>query len=220
MAPFAVRAPTGARLGHGSRPDLDVLLEHVREQADGLDESDRTGAAWLVAALEQQRAVARRELLAALEGDGYRLLLARLRLPPRLAPGVERVRLERVAHKEFRRLTKAVGRLGKQPEDGDLHGLRIQLKRTRYAAELSPSRGGRRKRFLRHAGALQDLLGEYQDAVVAEERLRTASVVDPQTAAAYVAGRIAERQADRRRVVAERLPAAWKRLRKSGRRLS
>lgn len=200
--------------------DLDVLLEHVRGQTDGLDEPDRTGAAWLVAALEQQRAVARRELLTALDADGYRLLLARLRLPPRLAPGVERVRLERVAHKEFRRLTKAVDRLGKRPRDGDLHGLRIQLKRTRYAAELAPSRGGRRKRFLEHAGALQDLLGEYQDAVVAEERLRTATVVDPQTAAAYVAGRIAERQSGRRSVVAERLPAAWKRLRKSGRKLN
>jgi CHAD domain-containing protein len=199
--------------------DLDVLLAHVRDQADGLAEPDRTGAAWLVAALEQQRAVVRRDLLAALDGDGYRLLLARLRLPPRLAPGVERVRLERVAQKEFRRLTRSVDRLGKRPKDGDLHGLRIQLKRTRYAAELAPSGGKRRKRFLEHAGALQDLLGEFQDAVVAEERLRAATVVDPQTAAAYVAGRIAERQAGRRGAVADRLPAAWKQLRKAGRKL-
>ncbi|HST17570.1 MAG TPA: CHAD domain-containing protein [Gaiellaceae bacterium] len=199
--------------------DLDVLLEHVRGQAESLDEPDRTGAAWLVAALEEQRALARRELLTALDGDGYRLLLARLRLPPRLAPGVERVRLERIAQKELRRLTKAVNRLGKRPKDGDLHGLRIQLKRTRYAAELGPSGGAKRKRFLEHAGALQDVLGEYQDAVVAEERLRRATVVDPQTAAAYVAGRIAERQAGRRSAAAKQLPAAWKLLRKSGRKL-
>ena len=75
-----------------------------------------------MAALEQQRATARRELLAALEGDGYRLLLARLRLPRDSLQGSNSVRLERVAHKEFRRLTKAVDRLGRQPKDGGCTG--------------------------------------------------------------------------------------------------
>jgi hypothetical protein len=40
-------------------------------------------------------------------------------------------------------------------------------------------------------------------------------VTDPSTAAAFVAGRIAERQRDRRKRVAKQLPKAWKRLRKS-----
>ena len=201
--------------------DLDVLLEHVREQVAQVGDEDRAGARLLVASLEQQRASARARLLAALDGDGYRLLLRRLRLPPRLAEGVEAVRLEHVAKQEFRRLAKAVRRLGEQPHDGEVHSLRIQLKRARYAAELAPPGAGhaRRRRFLDEARSVQDLLGEYQDAAVAETQLRAATVFDGATAAAFVAGRLAERQVARRDRVSARLPAAWKRLRRSGKRL-
>ena len=201
--------------------DHDVLLEHVREQVESVGDEDRPGAASLVAALEEQRAVARGRMLATLDGDDYRLLLARLRLPPRLAVGVDAVRLERVAQKEFRKLSKAVRRLGKRPEDGAVHALRIQLKRTRYAAELAPPGSGaaRRRRFLEHARTVQDLLGEYQDAAVAEQHLRSAAVFDEVTAAAFVAGRLAERQVARRARVTEALPGAWRRLRRSGKRL-
>ncbi len=200
--------------------DLDVLLEHVREEVDGLPEVDQPGALSLVARLEHERGGTRQELLAVLDGDRYRLLLARLRLPPRLAPGVERVRLERVARKEFRRLAKTVARLGKHPADGSMHRLRIQLKRARYAAELASPGGAADQRFLDDAKSLQDLLGEYQDSLVAEEHLRRATVVDVQTAAAFVAGRVAERQVARRLLVRRRLPKAWKRLRRSGARLA
>ena len=71
-------------------------------------------------------------------------------------------------------------------------------------------------RFLARARDLQALLGEHQDAVVAEWHLRAVGVVDAPTAAAFVAGRIAERQRLRRERVARQLPKAWKRLRKSG----
>ena len=172
-----------------------------------------------MARLEHERGATRQELLAVLDGDRYRLLLARLRLPPRLAPGVERVRLERVARKEFRRLAKTVARLGKHPADAAMHRLRIQLKRARYAAELASPGDAADRRFLDDAKSLQDLLGEYQDSLVAEEHLRLAAVVDDQTAAAFVAGRIAERQLARRLLVRQRLPDAWKRLRRSGARL-
>ena len=200
--------------------DFDVLLDHVRGELAGLREAERAGGRSLVALLEREREAARRDLLVVLEGDAYRTLLQRLHLPPRLAPAVDSVRLERVARKEFGRLAEAVGRLGKRPADEAVHGLRIRLKRARYAAELAAPSGEVARRFLEHAKALQTLLGEYQDAVVAEERLRDAAIVDEQTAAAFVAGRIAERQGGRRRRVAERLPAAWKRLRRSGASLS
>ena len=196
--------------------DLDVLLEHVRREIRDLAGIERAGGGSLVALLEHEREALRRDLLAVLEGNAYRSLLSRLQLPPRLAPGVDAVRLERVARKEFRRLAGAVGRLGKHPEDAAVHGLRIRLKRARYAAELAAPTGEVARRFAEDAKALQTLLGEYQDAVVAEERLRASAIVDEQTAAAFVAGRLAERQTGRRRSVAERLPAVWKRLRRSG----
>jgi CHAD domain-containing protein len=203
----------------GPARDLDVLLEHVREAVRALPEADQAGGEALVAQLEQERVATRTALLAALDSPGYRLLVARLRFPTRLATGVESVRLDRVAAKEFRRLARAVAELGDQPDDGAMHGLRMQLKRARYAAELAPSGHGAGRRFLADARRMQDLLGEHQDATVAEERLRSTAVVDVRTAAAFAAGRIAERQRVRRDRALRRFPSAWKRLRRSGRRL-
>jgi CHAD domain-containing protein len=205
-------------LGEATGPmrDLDVLLDHVREQVRGLDESERAGAEALLAKLEERRGAARGALLEALARDSYRSLLWRLRLPPRLADGVEAVPLEQIASREFRRLAKAVRQLGKDPDDAALHALRIKLKRARYAAELASPDGQTSQRFLSRAKTLQTLLGEHQDAAVAERRLQETAVHDAETAAAFVAGRLAERQRVRRAEIRERLPSAWKRLRKSG----
>jgi CHAD domain-containing protein len=218
------RRPLGAALrglGEATGPvrDLDVLLEHLRDELDRLDETEQAAKDAILERLGEERERARRGLLEALDGRDYRFLLARLRLPPRLAEGVESVPLESLAQREFRRLAKLVDRLGKRPDEQEIHRLRIALKRARYAAELvAPQRGGR-KRFLADARILQELLGEHQDAVVAEQRLRRATVDDVRTAAAFAAGRIAERQRRRRERVQERLPAAWKRLRKGGARM-
>ena len=167
-----------------------------------------------------ERNLARRRLLEAMNSGTYRALLGQLRAPPRLADGVEAVRLDRVARREFSRLVTALDGLGKRPNEAALHGLRILLKRVRYAAELAAPNDKARKRFLADARALQDLLGEHQDAVIAEQQLRTTAVTDETTAVAFLAGRLAERQRARRARVGKRLPAAWKRLHASGSRLS
>ncbi len=210
-----------AELGAATGPvrDLDVLIAQVHEELDSLDSRDRAGGGLVLASLELERERARLPLFQTLVGDEYRALLGRLRLPPRLATGVESIPLGRIAQKEFARLAIKVARLGRRPDDTALHGLRITLKRARYAAELSAPAGKRGRQLLADATSLQDLLGEYQDAVVAEQRLRSATVVDRPTEAAFVAGRLAERQRGRRARVTQRLPAAWKRLRRSGARL-
>ena len=210
------------RLGEATGPvrDLDVMLEHLPAELERVDEADRAGAAAVLDRLHADLAVARRHLQDALDGEDYRLVLGRLRLPPRLAEGVESAPLEEVAQAEFRRLAKLVKRLGQDPGENAVHRLRIALKRARYAAELAAPKGKARRRFLADARVLQDLLGQHQDAVVTEGALRAAFVGDRRTAAAFVAGRVAERQQARRAHVLERLPAAWKRLRKSGARLA
>jgi CHAD domain-containing protein len=199
--------------------DLDVVLEHLRAELERLDDTEQAAKDLVLGRLEDELERGRRQLLEMLDGRDYRFALARLGLPPRLAEGVEAVPLERLARKEFRRLAKFVARLGKNPDEEAIHRLRIALKRVRYAAELAAPKGDLRMRFLADARALQDLLGEHQDAVVAEQRLRSASVDDVRTAAAFAAGRLAERQRMRRARIQDRLPAAWKRLRKSGSRL-
>jgi CHAD domain-containing protein len=202
-------------LGESTGParDLDVLSEHVQSELGTLDAGERGGAEALRARLAEQRTDARQRLLEELDGDSYRTLLARLHQRPRLAAGVEAVPLERIARKAFRRLSRAVDELGRHPDEATLHELRITLKRARYAAELCAPQGKAGDRFLARAKALQTLLGEHQDAVVAERHLRALA---GDASAAFVAGRIAERQRARRRRVRKRLPKAWKRLRKSG----
>jgi CHAD domain-containing protein len=196
--------------------DLDVLVERVRAELGTVDPAEQAGGNTLAARLESERASARRHLLETLDGENYRTLLTRLRLRPRLAAGVSNVPLDRISRKAFRRLARAIERLGPDPDDAAVHRLRITLKRARYAAELSGPDGKQAARFLAHARALQDLLGRHQDAVVAERRLRELAVVDSSTAAAFVAGRIAERQRGRRTRLAKRLPKVLKRVRASG----
>lgn len=217
------RRPLGEaleRLGEATGPvrDLDVVLQRLRREVERLDETDEAAKALILRRLEEEREHGRRRLLEALESRDYRFVLARLRLPPQLADGIDDIPLDSLAKKEFRRLAKLVERLGKRPDEEAIHRLRIAIKRARYAAELAAPKGVR-KRFLADARVLQELLGNHQDAVVAERRLRGAAVEDVRTAAAFAAGRIAERQRARRVHVQERLPAAWKRLRKSGSRL-
>ena len=206
------------RLGQATGPvrDLDVLLQHLEPQLRELDPADGQGAGMLVWLVTQRRDEARTRLLEALDDESYRHLLARLHLPPRLREGEGAVPLERIARREFRRLARAVDRLGKHPDDASVHRLRIALKHARYAAELAAPKGKRGRAFLEAAKTLQLLLGEHQDAVVAESLLRNSTVDDARTGAAFVAGRMAERQVMRRERVREQLPGAWRRLRKRG----
>jgi CHAD domain-containing protein len=210
-----------AVLGEATGPlrDLDVLVEHVEAERSTLARHDQVGVDALFAKLETERERARETVVVELDSEGYRGLLARLRHPPRLASGVQAVPLKRIARREFRRLVETVDSLSKNPDEAAIHGLRIALKRARYTAELAAPSGAAGRRFLAEAKVLQDLLGEHQDASAAEQHLRAATVVDPATAAAFVAGRIADRQAARRERVRRRLPSAWNRLRRSGARL-
>ena len=153
-------------------------------------------------------------------GAGHRALLGRLRLPPRLAPGIDAIPLAKIAGKESPAACQARAQARQDLDEATLHSLRITLKRARYAAELSVPRGKRGLRFLADAKASgQDLLGEHQDGAMAEQQLRVATVLDSSTGAAFVAGRLAERRRAHRMTVSERLPEAWKRLRRSGARL-
>ena len=63
---------------------------------------------------------------------------------------------------------------------------------------------------------LQDVLGEHQDAIVAENAIRDLAARSRNAGASLAAGRIIERQQDRRRRARRALPKAWKRLVRAG----
>ena len=202
----------------GDARDLDVLLEHLRGEVPTLGAPDSEAAAQLIRMLERDRDDLQTELEATLDSPAHRAMLERLALPVEVAAEPSERTLAELAARELQRLVAQVRALGKAPADEKLHELRIRVKRVRYAAELGGLRGGERTaRVIGAATSLQDILGAHQDAVVAEQRIRALAKrsVDPEVA--FAAGRLAERQRQRRNELQDQLPAAWRRLRRLAR---
>jgi CHAD domain-containing protein len=200
----------------GPARDLDVLLEHVRGELEELDGADELGG--LVRSLEREHEQARRAAVAALSEDRYLLLLDRLEnLEPKVVPGADAT-LGELWRDEFRRTRRTFKKLDAKSSDDELHAARIKVKRARYTAELAETQLGRRgERFVDAAKKLQDVLGEHQDAVVAEERVAAWTAGDPAREAA--AAPLVERERDRREEARSSWPAAWRKLKKRARKV-
>jgi CHAD domain-containing protein len=176
--------------------DLDVLIDHLRVECANL-EGDAAAGELLVDALAQERDRHRAALLAGLASDRFTALLvqfdAELAQLPELAA---KPSLAEIAAGELRKLSRDAARLGKNPNDDELHDLRKRAKRARYAAELAALAGGKAvERLVDALKDLQDAIGEHQDAVVAETRLRTVA----RAKTAIAAGRLIEGERQRRR---------------------
>ncbi|MGH3883699.1 MAG: CHAD domain-containing protein, partial [Pseudonocardiaceae bacterium] len=117
---------------------------------------------------------------------------------------------------EYRRMCKAVRRAGEDPPDEVLHALRIQGKRLRYTGELAATSGRKPVRELVESTvALQDVLGEHQDACVAQHRVRQllddlGDVVDFDVV--FAAGRLVEREEVNRVATRQAWLAAWQQV--------
>ncbi len=206
----------------GEVRDLDVLLEHLNADAAVLDARERAAFATLLDQVTARRGSARRTMLSDLRQARYTRLLDRLENELSSPPVVdETVELRAIAAAEYRRLRKKMRALGDAPEDDQLHAARIAVKRSRYAAELAEgSVGNPASKFIAAAKRLQDVLGEHQDAAVAERVVR--DLLDDATGpvplqAAFAAGMLVEHQRERRRDARAAVPGAWKSLRKRAR---
>jgi CHAD domain-containing protein len=148
-----------------------------------------------------------------MESERYFALLDTLEREPVLV--VADTTLGAVAEGEFRKLRKSVRALGDDPTDDALHATRIKGKRARYAAELLEGKAARD--LVDAAKGFQDVIGDHQDAIVAEERLRRLARGSSARAALAV-GRLVERQRQRRSQARAAVPAAWARLERASRR--
>lgn len=210
--------------------DLDVLCERLTTRARELPEVDQPGFAEVMSALDTVRAAGRERVVAALAGRRYRTLLrslAALAYPAQDAPepeeGISNDPVDLV-RPPMRRLRKEVRLAGQHPPADELHALRIRGKRVRYAAEFgSELAGGKaRKRLREVAGAarrFQDVLGEHQDTVAAEDLLRqladaarTPLEVPLSPDALLVLGRLVEREHAQRGEHRANWRAAWRTL--------
>jgi CHAD domain-containing protein len=209
----------GALLGRVR--DAEVLIARLGARIESIADPGITAGKLLLDDLELQRTGARRRLLEGLRSERFGNLIDRLgdgASAPRSVDGGTADAADTAGtlmSRPWRRLVRAAGRPGPQPEDADLHRVRIEVKRVRYAAEaFSPALGTRADRFAAAARNLQDLLGEHHDAVVSLAWLTANGIGADDTSVAFAAGRLAEYESmerDRRR---DAWPKAWARLEK------
>ena len=204
----------------GTVRDQDVLLEQLYMETHVLPPAERKIFERLLTTFETHRSQARRQLLDALCSDRYVEILGRLEQAaqaPALRDAPESS-LRRLAAQEFKELVKAGKRGTTDPSDHELHQLRIRTKRTRYAAELALETMGKPAiRFVRQTKRNQDILGEHQDAVVTEERLRQLLQTTRGVKTAFAIGQVVERLRARRRRTKVIFPREWAKLKKRGR---
>ncbi|HEX2118643.1 MAG TPA: CYTH and CHAD domain-containing protein, partial [Acidimicrobiales bacterium] len=165
----------------GAVRDADVLLERLRRQAATLPEPDTAGLAPLFRRLAKERDDARAALLHAMHSDRYVALLDRLvaaAAQPPCRPSAQAKAADVVpplVAKPWRKLRRTVDALGDDPAPEDLHRVRIRAKRARYAAEAAaPVVGKKAAAFAGAMAKVQTVLGDHQDAMVAEAWLRSA----------------------------------------------
>ncbi|MBM9621606.1 CYTH and CHAD domain-containing protein [Streptomyces zhihengii] len=207
----------------GAARDQEVLAERLRDRVGELPDTLVLGpvearlTVWAAAGDQDTR----RTALAALDSDRYLGLLDRLDAllagPPLLkaARKAPDAAIPDAVLREYRRVERRVEHaLGLDPgpeRDVALHESRKAAKRARYAAEAAtPALGRPARRFAKRMKAVQKVLGDHQDSVVARDAVRDLAV------AAHAAGesaftwgllygheqaRAAEREAE--------LPEAW-----------
>ncbi|SDN47153.1 CHAD domain-containing protein [Actinacidiphila guanduensis] len=169
---LAERLPAQARRLERRAPELRPALRGLAERI-GEQERARHDPAWQAAveALDSPRYFA---LLDALDA-----LLADPPLRPAAAKPAAK-QLRKAAEHDRRRLLKRIAAVENAPEgparERALHGVRKAARRARHTAETArPVTGKPARRLLKRTKALQKLLGEHQDAVVARGALLSLS---------------------------------------------
>ena len=202
----------------GAARDADVLLDRLTTHAQGLPEASADGAAELTSALEHRRVETHAMLLDAVRGDRYLDLIDRLinaaQAPALLAPKANRAAakaLPSLVHRAWRALDRKASSLSDPPTNEELHMVRILAKRCRYAAEAcAPSLGKRTHKLAVAARDVQDVLGELNDAVVAEKWLRDWTAHTDSPPGAFAAGELAAREREAAQQARSQWPGAWK----------
>jgi len=167
--------------GLGSVRDRQVMAQRVRTRTGALAEDDAPTVADLAAELQAESEEARARLVLDMRTDRYIELIERLveaSRAPALTPEAQQraaVVIPPLARRDWKQLRKGIAGLPDQPDDPALHRIRILAKRVRYAAEAAePIAGKIATRSADAAAALQDVLGDHQDSVTAQQWLREA----------------------------------------------
>lgn len=215
--------PDLRRIGRavGAVRDLDVLIDRFRH--DRTEAEDQLGP--LHAELEARRDTARAAMAVALEDPAYAALLEELvsavDRPPVTAAAETSAEqaLPGLVLNAWSALERRATALKATSEDDRFHRTRIEVKRTRYAAELAgrviAPKGAAAEKLAGMLARAQDQLGIIQDAAVAESVVRDAvgrTIIDPQ--AALQAGILVERGRARAEAARGDFLEAWRDVRR------
>jgi len=209
----------------GTDRDREVLTDRLSARVDELPEQLVVGPVrarlriWSV----RRRSSTRSDVLEALDGPRFRALLdaldALLTEPP-LRPDAQlpaaRVlsrRLLRDWQRLADRMEPALATAPGPQRDVRLHTARKAAKRARYAAEAArPVLHRPARKFKVEMQALQELLGEHQDSVVARGTLRgLAAQADAAGESAFTYGLLHQVEHDRALAAERRAPRLWQR---------
>ncbi|MPZ27260.1 MAG: CHAD domain-containing protein [Micromonosporaceae bacterium] len=209
----------------GAVRDVEVLRARLRRTAtDPAPPVDPEAVARIDAALAVREHAARTAMDRALGSDRYVALLDALvaaarqpRLTPLASASAQQVLPGLVAGPWWALRSGPTG----EPGAGDLaadapdepwHAVRVRGKRARYAVEaVADAVGGSAPALARKLAAVQDLLGEHQDAAVAGQTWLAIAAADPGDHRLAVAtGQLYERERAAVRRVRAAFPAAWR----------
>lgn len=174
-----------SRLGTLTGPtrDLDVYLLNRETYVQRLAPTLQPGLLLFFAELERRRQIEQKKLVRVLRAKTTRNVLASWRRTLRSrdrqpAPLAEMPTVEvasRIIRKRFKRVLKDGRALDASTPDPEVHRLRIQCKKLRYAMEFFSALYPKQdmQGLLRHLKKLQDILGSFNDLSVQQEMLRT-----------------------------------------------
>lgn len=160
--------------------DSEVLEKRLLSHITLIPETERVAAGECIQqALDRRIEVARQGALAAIRSDRHTYLVQDLieasRAPQLLDDAYQACEdvLPDLVAKTWRVLRKSCGALELGGQAHEWHLARIKAKRARYAVDcLAPIFGGKVAKFAKALAAVTEVLGDHQDAFVAQEFLR------------------------------------------------
>jgi CHAD domain-containing protein len=197
--------------------DIEVQRDRLRAHAGRLPAPEAESARRVIRRLDADRAAAKADLLAMLREPRYEQLraeLANAAVNPAFTAAARARAVDALApvvRHRWKKLRRAVNKLGDNPPDEALHAVRVRAKKCRYAAEAAePAFGKPARRFAGAMADIQDVLGEHHDAVVAVAWItKTAHECSP--AEAYAIGMLAQVEREAASAARAEFPGVWRR---------
>ena len=207
----------------GDTRDLDVHADVFRTYAQTVPAESLAELGGYELHLRRERAESRARMIERFSDDRYDELLESFGALLEDAPSPGAVRrwrsfkvsdgVDKYLKKSLKRVLKLGRKVGDEAHAKDLHRLRIRAKRLRYELEFFAVAYKSLDKAALEAKALQDLLGEHQDACTASDRLRRyARSLRKHAGAAMPAAldRLAQAERQRAGEVRKAFPAEWR----------